>query len=257
MVKKGILLCVGVYVSVMVFMTVTQRDFVFKPTQIQQYDLEVLSNRHIQVIHDQAIEWLFVKSPRSTGRVLVHFHGNSGTALSRVEKIQPWIQNGFDVVLGEYPGYGTNGGAPSEQSFYDAARVVMERTLTDHPNAEIYLYGESIGSGVATQMAVEYDEKALIIEGGFTSLVDIAWSRYPILPVPLLLWDRFDNLVKINQIGSPLLMIHGRQDRTVPYDYGQRLYTHYKGDKRLISLDDAGHNDKYDYLNFSDVMSFL
>jgi len=256
-IKKTVLPLIALYIIVMVFMTVTQRNFVFKPTSIDAYNIEELANKEIEVIRDQGLEWLLVKSSKSTGRVLVHFHGNSGTALSRVEKIQPWVNHGFDVVMSEYPQYGTNGGKATEQSFYDAARIVMGRTLKDYPQSRLYLYGESIGSGVATQMATEYKEEALIIEGGFTSLIDIAWSRYPILPVPLLLWDRFDNRAKINDIGSKLLIIHGQQDRTVPYAYGEKLYAHFQGVKKMITLGDAGHNDKYEYLEFLDVMSFL
>ncbi len=245
------------YLAVLFLMTVFQRSFIYHPSIFENYDQSKLNQINALVVSDQNLEWLFLPAYQSANKTLIYFHGNGWHALGRANKAERWRQNGFNVVLMEYPGYGTNAGTPKEDSFYKAARVTINKTLTDFPNTQLYFYGESIGTGVAVQMATEYDERAVIIEGGFSSLTDVAWNRYPFLPVPLLLKDKFDNLSKVNNVGSKLLLIHGRRDRTVPYRYAQKLYDEYEGEKLFITLDQAAHNNKYDYFDIGLVLSFL
>jgi fermentation-respiration switch protein FrsA (DUF1100 family) len=257
MLKK---ICVSVlitYLAVLILMTVFQRSFIYHPSIFENYDQSKLNQINAIVVNDQNLEWLFLPAYQSTNRILVYFHGNGWHALGRANKADRWRQNGYNVVLAEYPGYGTNAGSPSEQSFYDSARVTINKTLSDFPNTELYFYGESIGSGVAVQMATEYDERAVIIEGGFSSLTDVAWNRYPFLPVPLLLEDKFYNISKINDIGSKIAFIHGVKDKTVPYRFSKKIYDQFDGDKLFITLDEASHNNKYDYFDIDSVMSFL
>src|SRR5690606_22371938 len=121
-----------------------------------------------------------------------------------------------------------NPGQPSEKGFYEDGRAVVELLLKEGVRIEdIVFYGESIGSGTATQMAVEYPKaRALVLESPFTSTVDVAKRIYFFLPVGRLMKDRFDNASKIGKIEMPVLIMHGDRDPTVPYYLGQRLYAH-------------------------------
>jgi len=129
---------------------------------------------------------------------------------------------------------------PSEESFYNAGRIIIDKTLSDFPNTNLYIYGESIGSGTAVQMATEYDERALIIESGFSLLGDVAFSKIPFIPVSVLLRDKYDNVSKINNINSRLISIHGDQDKVVSLKFGQKLFDAFKGRKDIFVIDGAG-----------------
>jgi fermentation-respiration switch protein FrsA (DUF1100 family) len=109
------------------------------------------------------------------------------------------------------------------------------------------IYGESIGSGVAVQMASEIQPKVLILEAPFSAAADVARLRYPWLPVGLLLKDKFDNMAKIGDIRSSLLIIHGDEDATVPIELSQKLFRGARHPKEYVTVNGAGHADLYDH----------
>lgn len=243
------------------FLTLIQRSLIYFPAKFASYDMDYLSRNGLEIRRAGNLEWLL--SPalhdgnRSKNAVIVLFHGNGGAALHRDFKAKLFNLHGYDVVLAEYPGYATNPGRPSEKAFYGAARVIIEKTLEELPEHALILYGESIGSGVALQMATEYDTEAVIVEAGFSSLADAAARIYPFLPVRYLLWDRYDNLEKISGINTRLIVIHGENDTIVPIALGRRLFDAAGNDKVFMQVDRAGHNDIYDYLSFSELIGHL
>ena len=215
--------CLIGYLGFLIILYVFQRSFIYHPTVFENYDTTVLESVKAIAVSEDGQKWLFLPSLKPTSRVLVYFHGNAGSAIDRIWKAQVWRESGFDVVLVEYPGYGVNEENTSEQNFYEVGRRVINKTLSDFPNTQLYIYGESIGSGTAVQMATEYDEEALILESGFSSLGDVVWSKFPFIPISLMLKDRFKSIEKINAIDSTLYMIHGKQDKTVPYTLGRKI----------------------------------
>ncbi len=233
------------YIGFLIILFFLQGFFIYHPQTIEAYNQNDLDKINATVVSDKGLEWLYLPSENISNKTLIYFHGNAGMAIHRAWKASFWRDAGFNVVLAEYPAYGTNDGKPSENSFYRAGRIIIDKTLTDFPAAVLYIYGESIGSGTAVQMATEYDERALIIEAGFSSLGDVAYSKLPIIPFGLLLRDRYDNIAKINNIGSRLVVIHGARDRTVSPRFGHQLFDAYKGQKDILIFDDAGHNDIY------------
>lgn len=247
-----------IYCIFLIALFLLQRLFIYHPetAHIQDnygltYSQDQLQTLNAEVISDnneafyKAIQWIFLPSEHYKNKVLIYFHGNAGMAIDRAWKAEYWRKAGYHVVLAEYPGYGTNSGQPNEDNLYESGRIIIDHTLTRFPDADMYVYGESLGSGVAVQMATEYDEKGLIIESGFSSLVDVVYYKMPFVPVFILLKDQFLNDEKIHEIGSYLTVIHGRQDKLVPLRFGQRLFDSYQGDGNMIIIEDAAHNDIY------------
>ncbi|MTJ81941.1 MAG: alpha/beta hydrolase [Telmatospirillum sp.] len=158
--------------------------------------------------------------------VLVFFHGNRGTLRRIADKTATWPGRfGIGLFLATYRGYEGNPGKPTEQGLYQDGRTILDwlAARSGTGRDRILLYGESLGSGVATQMAAEGRGAALILEAAFTSIVAIAQRRYPWAPVRWLLRDRFDNLSKIGVVGIPTLLLHGDADPTVPVDHARRM----------------------------------
>ena len=136
------------------------------------------------------------------------------------------LVEGFGVIGLDYRGYGRSEGSPSEQGFYMDARAAIDyasKELSVKPE-QMIAYGESIGTGVAVQMATEYPFQGLVLQSPFTSVLQLGKDSYPWLPVEILQLDRFDSLSKIGNIHSPLLVIHGAIDLIVPIKYGKQLF---------------------------------
>ena len=156
-----------------------------------------------------------------------------------------------------YRGFG-NPGAPSEQGLYNDARAALgELHKRGVPDKAIVLYGESMGTGVATQMATEINAAALILESPYTSVPDVGADRYPVVPVRWILRDRYDSLSKISSVHMPLLLLHGEQDQVVPVRFGKQLFAAANDPKQAEFVPDAGHNDVYSLRVQELVLNFL
>jgi fermentation-respiration switch protein FrsA (DUF1100 family) len=162
------------------------------------------------------------------------------------------------VVLAEYRGYGGNPGRPSEAALQrDGVALLDALRLRDVPPARIVVYGESLGSGVALHLASAERFAAVVIEGGFSSLSEVAQHHYPWLPVRPFILDRFDNLARIGAVDAPILILHGLDDEVVPVRLARRLYDAAPEPKALALLPGVGHNDLYIRGGIERVLGFL
>lgn len=197
--------------------------------------------------------------PKKKGeRIIVLFHGNAGHIGHRAYKIRQFIDAGYGVYLCEYRGFGGNRGSISEDGLYKDARSAL-RWLDTHgyPPSQWIIYGESLGSGPAVQMAVEFQPKTLILEAAFSSALDVGKELYFWLPVDYLIKDKFDNISKIKDVRSNLLMIHGDEDEVIPYRLAQKLYDAANHPKQLVIIDDGHHNDLYEHYAGDIVLKWL
>ncbi|MBI4345647.1 MAG: alpha/beta hydrolase [Elusimicrobia bacterium] len=173
-------------------------------------------------------------------------HGNAGNVSHRVEKARILHGLGLSVLLFDYRGYGLSDGRPTEQGLYrdgEAAfrHLTAERGLSP---GDIILYGESLGCGVAVELARRHAARSLVIESAFTSTADMGRLVFPFLPVDRMVNDRFDNLAKIGQVRSPVLVLHSPQDEIIPFAMGRRLFEAAPQPKALVELS-GGHNDGF------------
>ncbi|VAX04457.1 Bem46 protein [hydrothermal vent metagenome] len=177
-------------------------------------------------------------------KTFIFFHGNAGNAADRMPTMEVLLQAGHSVVLAEYRGYGGNPGKPSEDKLIMDARLLMDEIIKQGVNEQdIILMGRSLGTGVATFLATEYDVAALILISAYSSLPEIAAEYYPFFPVSLLMRDRFNNLDRIKNITAPLLIFHGEMDRIIPLLYGLKVYDAAQVKKEFIRLPGLGHNN--------------
>jgi fermentation-respiration switch protein FrsA (DUF1100 family) len=189
---------------------------------------------------------------------LVYFHGNAGHFGDRAYKARYFIDQGYGFLLTSYRGYSGNPGRPTEERVYQDARAALDFLLAQGvPEAQTVIYGESLGTGIATQMARERPAAALVLEAPFTSLPDVAAGHYWWTPARWLLRDRFESAAKIDAIGMPLLIVHGERDRTVPVKLGRRLFAAAIEPKEFHLLPEAGHADVYEHGAGEIVHDFL
>ena len=190
--------------------------------------------------------------------VLVLFQGNAGNIGDRLHKVATFVREGWGGMLVGYRGYGGNAGKPTESGLYADARAALRFLQEAGVRPErLVLYGESLGSGVATEMALETRARALILEAPFTSIADMAQRRFPFFPARWLVLDRFDTIGKIGRVGVPVLVLHGERDVVTPVDLGRRVYEAAKEPKRLRVFPEAGHVDVFDHGADRAVVEFV
>jgi fermentation-respiration switch protein FrsA (DUF1100 family) len=179
--------------------------------------------------------------------VLVYFHGNGVVMGGMLWMARELVQRGIGVVLVEYRGYGLSaaGAAPSEAGLYQDAEAVLTALAGVGIGPErIALLGESLGTGVAVEMAARRRGTSLVLLTPYTSITDAA-SRFAFgLPVRLLMSERFDSPSKAARVAIPTLVVHGTRDSIVPYAMGAKL-AKALAHARLITVEGGGHNDLF------------
>jgi fermentation-respiration switch protein FrsA (DUF1100 family) len=176
---------------------------------------------------------------------LLFCHGNAGNLSHRGEIIRDWQSHlGQAVFIFDYPGYGRSAGSPTEASCYAAAEAAYDWLLaTQHlPPERLVIYGESLGGGVAVELASRRPHRALILEKTFTSVPDVAQTLFPWLPVRWLMRNRFENLQKIGRCRQPVFVAHGTADGLIPFSQGRRLFEAANEPKRFFRLEGGDHN---------------
>lgn len=184
---------------------------------------------------------------------LLFFHGNGSDWQSTAHVTRLLAEEGHGVLAAEYRGYAGNPGTPHEEGLYADGRAALgflrERGIADDA---IVLISNSIGGGVATQLATEFTPQALVLVAPFDSLPDTAAPKMPYLPVRLLLRDRYDNAAKLPLVDAPVLILHGAEDSLVPLSNAERLAAT-RGDTAFTIYPNRGH----ELIGYDDVQSAI
>ena len=131
----------------------------------------------------------------------------------------------INFLLLSWRGFNGNAGKPTEKGLYQDARSAVDWLINQGISEEsIIIYGESLGTGVATEISQNDNFAGIILESPFTSIADAAKIYYPYLPIDLLIKDRYDSLKKIKNINTPILIMHGKKDDVVPFKMGEELF---------------------------------
>lgn len=199
--------------------------------------------------------------PDAAGAVLIcHSRGgNLSTEISDAE-LDGWHrQIKTSVLIVDYPGYGRSAGRPSEPGCYEAARAA-HLWLTETKGIasdDMLIYGRSLGSAVAVDLASRVPHRALILVSPFPSLPAVASSLVPILPARLLMRNRFPSAEKIRCCSSPVFILHGTADRQVPFVLGKQLFEQAKEPKQLMVVEGGDHGNCVRPEFFSALRQFL
>lgn len=243
-----------VYLLAIALLAGCQRRFIYHPdpTRPAPGDYGVADMRVVAMTTSDHLELVAWWRPplRDNAPVLVYFHGNAGHLGNRASKVRPYLDAGWGVLLTSWRGYSGNPGSPTEQGLYTDARAAMAFLAKIGVSEEnTVLYGESLGSGVAVQMAFETGKpfRALVLEAPYTSITDIAGRRFPFVPTRWLVYDRFDSKAKITNINLPVLVVHGERDGVIPVQFGRALFDAANQPKAAKFISGAGHNDLYEH----------
>lgn len=199
--------------------------------------------------------WSRAKSSLPT---LLYFHGNAGTLATRGERIRQYQAQGFGIFMMTYRGYGGSTGRPSERANVRDAKQAYDYLIKNGVTPDsIVLYGESLGSGVAVQVAAAKDVAGVILDAPYTSMVDVAAVHYPYLPARWFLIDRYQTVKFIRRVNAPLLIVHGEDDAIIPVAMGQQLFDIADEPKAIATFPGAGHADHYMFGSYAKIFDWL
>lgn len=249
---------IGGYVLLVLMLVIFQRSFMYFPDKNPVQIATAPWASEVQVKTEDGLTLTGWWSPPQPGqKTIIYFHGNAGHMGTR-----NWVGNfftdqGYGYLIAGYRGYGGNPGKPTEQGFYRDARAYMNwlRNEANIPAADIVIYGVSLGSGVASQIAAEYDHAALILETPFYSAVDVAHLLYPYVPfIKTLMRDDYRNDLRVTDFKAPVLVGLAGRDSVIPPEEGQRLYDLITVPKQLEIYPEADHSDLHDF-GFSQLVA--
>lgn len=250
------------WIILIAVMYLGQRSMMYFPdhSQPQPGDHGLPQVECIRIAVDETVEILAWWHPpvNDTHPVLVYFHGNAGHIGERDYKVREIVEAGYGLLLATYRYNAGAGGKASEQALLSDARraiaYVRDRGISEQ---RIVLYGESLGTGVAVAMATEHNVCGLILETPYTSIADVAHSRYWFAFAKWLVRDRYDSLARIGKVSAPILLFHGDADRTIPIRFAERLYDAAPEPKEAHFFPGGSHIDLYDHGVGRLVMDFM
>ncbi|MDO9252050.1 alpha/beta hydrolase [Hydrogenophaga sp.] len=185
-------------------------------------------------------------SSRAGAPVLLYLHGARFNVTGSAFRARRMQELGFSVLAIDYRGFGKSSpGLPSETMAYEDARAAWDWLGQQYPGRPRYIFGHSLGGAIAIELAAQVaDEAGTLVEGGFTSIPDVVSTfKWGWLPVGPLITQRFEAVKRVPAIGSPLLVVHGGEDRLIQPELGRRLFEAATGPKAFVLVEGGSHHN--------------
>jgi len=230
--KMYILSVVGlvliIYVIITLILYKSQRSLLYHPTENNYSgDKLIVPIDKVRIKTDDNIELLAWYHDKNIDnyKTILFLHGNAGSLENRIHKINHFNEMEINFLIISWRGFSGNEGKPTEEGLYKDAKSAVKWLINKGVKKEnIIIYGESLGTGVATEISQNESFAGIILESPFTSMVAAGKSKYPIFPIGLLLKDKYESDKKIKNIKSPVLVMHGEADTIVPFWMGKKIY---------------------------------
>ena len=223
-----LLISLSIYFLVLISTYFFQRSLLYHPKENNYYgDQLLVSIDKVKVKTKDNIELIswFHKKNLKDYKTILFLHGNAGSLENRIHKINHFKDIDVNFLIIAWRGFSGNKGKPTEKGLYeDANSAIKWLNSRGIKNENIIIYVESLGTGVATEIGQKNFFAGLILESPFTSMIDAGKNNYPFLPVSFLLKDKYESNKKIKNIKSPILIMHGKADKIVPFYMGKKLY---------------------------------
>lgn len=237
------------WVAVNAFIYIQQPNMVFYPftkidTTPKNWGMEYNQVKLKLETGDSISAW-YLPHPEAD-KTILFFHGNGGNISHRGDSIYIFHKLKLNVLIIDYPGYGDSTGQPSEEGLYQSANTAWQYLIENKKIApkKIIIFGRSLGGAVAIDLAARVQAGGLILESTFGSVREITNILFPVISNFIYLRYSFDSLSKINNVKSPVLLIHSPDDEIIPFELGQNLFAAIQSEKEFLQIE-GGHNDGF------------
>ena len=249
------------YFIIILFVYFYQRNLLYHPSENNYLNDKIIFNyEEIFIETDKKIKlksW-FIKKDLDKFKTILIFHGNAGNLFNRVYKLNELNKLDVNILLISWRGFSGNKGKPTEKNLYrDADESVKWLNNQGVISKNIILYGESLGTGVATELGTSNAFGGIILESPFTSIANAAKIYYPYLPVSIILKDRYDSIGKIKNINTPIFIMHGKMDNIIPQQMGLELFEKANNPKYSYFPEDDDHMMNYNKQLLNEIKLFI
>jgi fermentation-respiration switch protein FrsA (DUF1100 family) len=255
-------LVVFAYAAVVIGLYLFQRRLVY-PAHTAPYhsvsELRLGNLSEVRLKASDGVELVAWHLPAKAGQpTLLYFHGNAAPLLNRLPRIERFSAAGYGILMPAYRGYSGSGGSASEAALVEDAVTAFDALRERGVSLEtIVLYGESLGTGVAIQLAGRREVAGIVLDAPYTSLPDVAQLAYPFVPVRPFMTEHFNSREHIRELDVPVLILHGTEDPIVPISLGRELFSVANEPKSFVAIKGAAHSNIYEYGAFSHLDRFL
>ena len=234
-----------------------QRFFVFKPARLKS-DYRFQHDKEFKEVFFETKDGISVHAlhvmPELKKGMVIYFHGNMKHIGNYLPYIHKFTDYGWSVLMMDYRGYGKSAGKLSEQYFFQDTQLAYDYAEKIFPESGIIIYGRSLGTAAATWLAAHNDCRQLVLESPYYNMYDLAWHYG--MPLPQGNYLRFglrtDQL--IDRVKSPIIILHGTKDRTVPLRSAKKLKAHLKPEDSFIVINGAGHRNMETFDAFHEAL---
>lgn len=242
---KACLRFVFFFAILVVIVYFMQARLLFHPTPPidppQSFGLLDFSEVKLTTADNIEVTGWFHKSAKPA-KTILFFYGNADSLYYYPAFFKKLDNQGFNVLAMNYPGYGTSKGKPDEQNIYNTAKAAVQFLQQSGLKPEtVIVVGRSLGTGVVTEIAVDYDIGGLVLVSPYTSMINIASEIYWYLPVKYISNYKFDSINKIGRVKAPVLIIHGADDKFIRPAHAEALYAAAKSRKEIKLYENSDH----------------
>jgi len=248
--------CILAYLALVVFMFFRQESFLFFPTRSQHLDQQLEHVQGYTLTRDSAVlrGWL-VHPQYARRRLIVYFGGNAEDVFLNIDEFED-IQAA--TLLIAYRGYGPSSGRPGEDALFHDALAVIDDLMTHYRPDHLFIFGRSLGSGVACYVAAHRQISGLVLITPYDSMENVARQHYPWLPISLLLRHRFNSMAFATAIKQPVLVLYGTADTVVSPARTENLIKFLPPESRTVLLDGADHGTVSLYPRYwQEILEFI
>ncbi|GAA4277460.1 alpha/beta hydrolase [Aquimarina mytili] len=259
--KKILVLGVLFYSIIILILYLFQENILFQPEELEddytftfdhtfkEFFLETDQGDCLNAIHFTNI------NPKG---VILYFHGNRGSLRRWGEIVLFFAKKEYDVIIMDYRGYGKSKGRITEKNLYNDAQLFYEYTQNMYPEDQITIYGRSIGTGIASNVASNNHPCNLVLETPYYNIKDIVESWLPHFPTNLLLRYKIPSATFLQKVTCDITIYHGTDDRVVPYKSGERLFKSIPiSNKRMITIEEGSHNNLIEYDQYRNTIDMV
>jgi uncharacterized protein len=257
-VRRGLLLLLAVAAAIglqagCATLDEKQREWIFQPGTRSWGGAAAEGLQDVWIEHRPAgaeapvrLHGLWLPQPAANAPVLLYLHGARWDVRSSANRMRRMHELGFAVLGIDYRGFGQSSPLlPGEAEATEDALAAWRWLATQHPQSPRYVFGHSLGGAIAVNLAAQVaDERGLIVEGSFPSIREVVSTfKWGWLPVGPLITQRFEAGERIGQVGAPVLVVHGSEDRLIRPELGRRLYEQAAEPKRFVLVEGGSHHN--------------
>jgi pimeloyl-ACP methyl ester carboxylesterase len=243
----------GLYIFICIFLYFFQERLIFFPQKLAIdhtfYFNGDFEEKYFQVDDESMIHALhfFSKNPKG---VILYFHGNAGSLDDWGEVADDFVKMDYDVLISDFRGFGKSTGKMSESNFNQDAKMLYDFLLEKYDATQIIIFGRSLGTGIAVDLAAKNKAQQLILETPFANFADLAQSRFKIFPVKALLKFGFPNKDKMEKIDYPIHIFHGTNDEVIPHSHAKELQSALKPGSTFTTIKFGNHNNLFTFQEY-------